>query len=570
MSQDGPKKIRNAKSAQHGPAKRKIVAGLLAVRDDKPVTGKDEPPNGWGPTIEMIKHFKPDHYCLIYQEKTKESERKNHLRLAEAVKKKVEELQLETVIELVPIRFGDPWDFKAVFPALYRFVEERSFFRNDDTEERYVHFTPGSDVAKACWAFLVFNRFFRGKLIQLRVEEKKTHFIEVDPNLENYKEISSLFKIGLENDEKILKLGVKTKNRLYNDMISELERIATKATPSDPILLLGETGVGKTVLAKSISETARFKDKEFKQINCATLDTRLVRSELFGHAKGAFTGADRDQEGLFGTAEGVLFFDEIGELDLSIQAMLLKVIDERTFQRVGEIDKPLKKAGYRLLVCGTNRDLSKMVSEGKFRADLLARIDTFSYTIPRLADRCEDIEPLVEHFLKKNSNDTVPPVVFSGPPLMHFLKFARSKKAPWKANLRDLNKIVRRMAMFSEEGIITQRVVEKEIDKLKKEWGHPMSNEQKQKDANRKFLVELIGEEKVGEIDDIDLVQLLHIIGVCRKSKTCKEAGELLYNHSFDKNPGKNCGDYLKKHLERFELSFSRINGFPRQDISER
>ncbi len=165
------------------------------------------------------------------------------------------------------------------------------------------------------------------------------------------------------------------------------------------VLILGETGTGKSVLARRIHEHSARKDKAFVDVNCSALCGELLRSEVLGHARGSFTGAVSDRIGLVEAADGgTLFLDEIGDMPNEVQSLMLKIVEEKTFRRVGE--NRLRKSNFRL-ICATNRNLRVAVTAGAFREDLFYRINTFHISLPSLRNRREDIPGLVEHLLKK-------------------------------------------------------------------------------------------------------------------------------------------------------------------------
>jgi transcriptional regulator with PAS, ATPase and Fis domain len=166
------------------------------------------------------------------------------------------------------------------------------------------------------------------------------------------------------------------------------------------ILLSGETGVGKSLLAKIVHFTSKRQDMPFLSINCATLTEELLASELFGHERGAFTGAVRTKQGLVEIADtGTLFLDEIAEMSTSLQAKLLKVIEEGEFYRVGGT-RPIK-VDVRF-IAATNQRVRNAIAEGRFREDLYYRLNVMEIFIPPLRDRKDDIEPLSQYFLKKH------------------------------------------------------------------------------------------------------------------------------------------------------------------------
>jgi DNA-binding NtrC family response regulator len=200
------------------------------------------------------------------------------------------------------------------------------------------------------------------------------------------------------------------------------------------VLILGETGTGKEVVARSIHAASKRSDKPLETVDCGSLLPTLVASELFGHEKGAFTGADEQRIGAFERADGgTIFLDEIGELPAALQATLLGVLERKSFRRVGGT-KPVT-VDVRVLAA-TNRDLREEVNKGGFRADLFYRLAVVSLQIPRLADRAEDLPILVEHFLREAGHQGDPEAIIS-PEVMVLLKRHR-----WPGNVRELRNFV--------------------------------------------------------------------------------------------------------------------------------
>lgn len=186
--------------------------------------------------------------------------------------------------------------------------------------------------------------------------------------------------------------------------IEAVRKLVAKVAPTEStVMIRGETGCGKELVARSVHDQSRRAEKPFVAINCGALPENLIESELFGHCRGAFTGADSARTGLFEVAnDGTLFLDEIGELPLSMQAKLLRVLESGEIRRVG--DNQTTKIDVRV-VCATHRDLDKMVQEGEFREDLMFRINTFEIQIPPLRSRASDILPLAAHLLRRFRND---------------------------------------------------------------------------------------------------------------------------------------------------------------------
>ena len=228
--------------------------------------------------------------------------------------------------------------------------------------------------------------------------------------------------------------------------LKKLVDMVSKSTST--VLLRGETGCGKDVVARAIHESSSRKGK-LVNVNCAAIPSELLESELFGHEKGAFTGADNRREGRFEIShQGTLFLDEIGDMPMSLQAKLLRAIETRRIQRVGgkdEIELDLR------LVCATHQNIEKRIEEGSFRADLFYRINVFPIEIPTLAERKDDIPELLDHILTeiKDSGSKIP-------------KFDNSslnalKDYIWPGNIRELRNVIERASIIFPEKIISAK-----------------------------------------------------------------------------------------------------------------
>jgi DNA-binding NtrC family response regulator len=222
--------------------------------------------------------------------------------------------------------------------------------------------------------------------------------------------------------------------------IADLMKLLSVAADSDTVLLVqGETGTGKGVLAKWVHENSHRAPEAFVELNCSCLKGDLLRSELYGHVKGSFTSAVADREGLIELADkGTLFLDEIGDMDLAVQTQLLKTIEERTFRRVGE--NRIRKSDFRL-ICATNKDLLKETESGTFRKDLYYRICVFPITVPPLRDRIQDLAGLAAYFLREFGRKTliVPSDVL-----------AMLKDYEWPGNIRELRNMLERAALLAQ------------------------------------------------------------------------------------------------------------------------
>lgn len=242
----------------------------------------------------------------------------------------------------------------------------------------------------------------------------------------------------------------RTEGRSYfgeNPSIKQvLELASLTAQNSSPVMLLGETGTGKGVLAKWIHDHGPRRLNAFVELNCSSLRGELLANELFGHARGAFTTAVQDGKGLVEVADGgTLFLDEIGDMDIGVQAQLLKVIEEKSYRRLGEVKT--RKSDFRL-ICATNHDLHKETLKGGFRRDLYYRINVFSITMPPLRERPDDLPALVDHILDTlGSQDiTVLPEVIQ---LM--------KRYLWPGNVRELKNVLEKALILARGGPIALR-----------------------------------------------------------------------------------------------------------------
>ncbi len=272
--------------------------------------------------------------------------------------------------------------------------------------------------------------------------------------------------------EKVLKFrGLKKENLLLRTQVfqdvkeigligesNEIKKVISlikKVAPTDStVLITGESGVGKELVAKAIHLNSRRKNNKFLSINCAALPETLLESELFGYEKGAFTGADRDKPGMFELAnKGTLFLDEIGEMPLSMQAKLLRVLQDLKIRRLGgreDINVDVR------IVCATNRDIEKEVREGRFREDLYYRINVFKIEVPPLRKRRNDIPVLLNHFISKFSGKLgiKKPAVSS-----EFLKYLEDYDFP--GNVRELENIVERaLTIMDEDTLLPQHLPE--------------------------------------------------------------------------------------------------------------
>lgn len=242
-----------------------------------------------------------------------------------------------------------------------------------------------------------------------------------------------------------------------SETIQETIRMARKVAPTDSTVLLeGETGVGKELFAQAIHNASTRKTKSFVAVNCSAFPKDLLESQLFGHRKGGFTGATNDKKGLFEEAhEGTLFLDEMGEMNLDLQAKLLRVLETQTFIKVGD-SKPTK-VNVRI-IAATNRNLKNESEQEHFRADLYYRLSTFKITIPSLRERKKDIEELAHYFLTVYSAKIKKRITAMDREFVQQLK-----NYEWRGNIRELKNIIERAVILCDTETLTIELLPAEI-----------------------------------------------------------------------------------------------------------
>ncbi|HZU98849.1 MAG TPA: sigma-54 dependent transcriptional regulator, partial [Planctomycetota bacterium] len=254
---------------------------------------------------------------------------------------------------------------------------------------------------------------------------------------------SRLAELEERVQETIPEADLTTRNATFR---AALETAFKAAASDSTILLRGETGTGKGVLARAIHARSSRAEQPFVTVSGASFTSELFASELFGHVKGAFTGAVRDQPGKVEAArKGTLFLDEVGEVEPSLQAKLLRLLQEREYERVGETTTRRSNARF---IAATNRDLEALVREGRFREDLLFRLNVIDVRVPPLRERPEDIEPLASSFLAFFSRGRVRPLRFGE----GFVE--RLRAHPWPGNVRELKNAIERVAILASGDVV--------------------------------------------------------------------------------------------------------------------
>ena len=234
-----------------------------------------------------------------------------------------------------------------------------------------------------------------------------------------------------------------------SDALQEvLQFVEMVAATDSTVLLVGETGTGKELIARAIHERSRRRSKTFVKVNCAAIPTGLLESELFGHERGAFTGAITQKIGRIELADqGSLFLDEIGDIPLELQPKLLRVLQEREYERLGATQT---KAVNLRVVAATHRDLKEMIHQGQFRSDLYYRLNVFPIFIPPLRERAEDIPLLIRHFVRHFSEQMKKSIDAISAETMEALV-----QYPWPGNIRELQNIIERAVVLYDRGKLT-------------------------------------------------------------------------------------------------------------------
>jgi transcriptional regulatory protein RtcR len=508
----------------------------------------------WRPTVSLCRHeeLSIDRLELLYQKK--------YRKLTDQVTDDVKHCSPKTEVRLHEAEFADPWDFEEVYGGLLDFARGYPF--NPEKEEYLIHITTGTHVAQICLFLLTEARYFPAKLIQTsppsaqRGTDEAGGYAIIDLDLSKYDKIASRFAQEQVEGLSFLKGGIETRNVAFNKLIEQIERVAIHS--KSPLLLMGPTGAGKSQLARRIYELKKARRQlgkdggPFVEVNCATIRGDGAMSALFGHTKGAFTGAVASRPGLLRAADGgVLFLDEVGELGPDEQAMLLRALEEKRFLPVGS-DSEVKSDFQ--LIAGTNRDLGAAVENGEFREDLLARINLWTFRMPALKDRREDIEPNITYELEQFARVHGHNVTFNKEARERFVAFATSAGATWLRNFRDLNAAISRMATLSGGGRIAVEAVEDEISQLRESW-------RTERGTGAAVVGKYLSKEKLKEVDRFDLVQLEEVLRVCEEARSMSDAGRELFAASRAKKKAPNDADRLRKYLARFGLSWDDVHG---------
>ena len=289
--------------------------------------------------------------------------------------------------------------------------------------------------------------------LELRVQERTAELQESEEKARRAFEEIEVLKSQLELHNTYLQEEV-VEAKAFGDLVGQssglrnvVSQIDVVAPTEASVLILGETGTGKELVAHEIHRRSARKDAPLVRVNCASIPRELFESEFFGHVRGSFTGAVKDRAGRFETAErGTIFLDEVGEIPLDIQNKLLRVLQEKRYERVG--DDRTRRADVRI-VAATNRDLKKAAAAGKFREDLYYRLNVFPIQVPPLRDRTDDIPLLAKHFVELSAKE-----MKCAKPRLTRAAVTQLQSYDWPGNVRELRNVVERAVILARGGAL--------------------------------------------------------------------------------------------------------------------
>ncbi|MBC3949550.1 MULTISPECIES: RNA repair transcriptional activator RtcR [Pseudomonas] len=532
---------------------RTVAIGFIGSKLDRVGKGANRW-NHWRPSVGLCQQED----VQIHRLELIHGETARDVSLAQRVAEDIRQISPQTEVRLHPMALRNAWDFEEVYGALHDFTTAYDF--DTDNEQYLVHITTGTHVAQICWFLLTEARYLPARLIQTSPSRRDndearatgTHSL-IDLDLSRYDRIASRFTHKRLEGLAFLKSGIATRNAAFNRSIEQIEQVAVRSKA--PMLLIGPTGAGKSFLARRIYELKRSRHQiegRFVEVNCATLRGDGAMSTLFGHIKGAFTGALAAREGLLRAAEGgMLFLDEIGELGADEQAMLLKAIEEKRFLPMGS-DKEV--ASDFMIIAGTHRDLRDRVAQGLFREDLYARINLWTFNLPGLAKRREDIEPNIDFELERHAREHGRLIRFNREARQRYMAFANHDDSIWSGNFRELSASITRMATLADSGRIDETQVEEELQRLRYAWA--LNDDQ---NDGQDELLPVLGDGN--ELDLFDRLQLEAVLKVCRNARSLSDAGRKLFDVSRLNKANPNDADRLRKYLARFGIEWKQING---------
>ena len=383
----------------------------------------------------------------------------------EQAKKYIEWLQSKLEVKIIlsyrRVMLSAPTAYAEIYPVA--FDELESLSQKYPDYQRYVHLSPGTPAMTAVWVLLVKTYFPSVCLESWLDREGQQQVRQTELPFEIAAEFS--YSAIRKANERLLSIessfpslaGITGMSEPMQDAMRRAERMAIRDVP---VLILGETGTGKEVFARSIHESSVRHSESFVAVNCGALPDDLAESLLFGHKKGAFTGAYQDHQGYFSQADGgTLFLDEIGELSPLLQTKLLRILQEKEFIRLG--GREVEKSDFRL-IAATHRDLTDMISQGSFREDLFYRIAIGILKLPPIRERGGDIRLLSKAMMAEINDELADQPGYKKKHLSSdALRFLARQN--WPGNVRELRACILRASLWSDSKLITASEIESSI-----------------------------------------------------------------------------------------------------------
>lgn len=427
----------------------KILLAWIGLTDVRASENNEEA--GLGPIGQVLQSRKFDHIILL--DNLNEAQSKNYQQwLANLT---------ETPFEIRSSRLSGPTEFGEIYQTVIETISEiRKRFSPEPSLT--FHLSPGTPAMAAVWIIVSKTRFTAELIESSKQAGVRTVSIPFEINAQF---IPDLIR---QSDKQLEKAANEfSAAKEFGDIIHEsiqmrelIELAQTVALHDIPVLIEGESGTGKELFAKAIHRSSPRKSKPFIAVNCGAIPSELIESELFGHNKGAFTGAEKDRKGVFEEAEGgTIFLDEIGEMPIRAQVRLLRVLQEKQIVRVGDT-KP-KDIDVRI-ISATNRNLSSEISKGNFREDLFYRLAVFPLYLPPLREREGDLLLLIRHFLEKLNNESTG-TLWKTDKILDSKAEKSLLNHQWTGNVRELQNTILRLCILTKESLITEKDVDKAL-----------------------------------------------------------------------------------------------------------
>lgn len=380
------------------------------------------------------------------------------------------------------VKLKDPMDFGIV----YKFARQLTIdvHKSHKAEDIVFDLSPGTPAMAAVWIILTKTRFPQAELIESSMQDEKGIYHVRTASVPFDISVEPIIDMLWKHDENLnlLLQSLPPKKPTFSKIIykcKKMERVIgmarLAAIRNVPVLLLGESGTGKELFARAIYEDSFRSDKSFSPLNCGAIVPTLMESELFGHVKGSFTGAVKDKVGLFRkTHEGTIFLDEIADLELNLQVKLLRVIQEKKVQPVG--DNKSYPADVRI-IAATNKNLVDEVANGNFREDLFYRLAVAIIYIPPLRERGADINCLVDYYMNRINEEFAQQPCYNGPKKIAPNAQIALRNYQWPGNVREFENTLKRAALWSPGTIIKKQDILAAIVPVKSKGNSDLLNQ---------------------------------------------------------------------------------------------